>query len=384
MSYDFFTSKICTHGVAQEKIILNANDRQSAQFLKPPSNNRINVRVDGEIVPQSGLFSYPEITFSRPEPYRIKKGVNDLLLLSMGFDPPVFVELISGSLKATDLSRYLQNKYPNLYVYIKNGHISIRSRTRGKFTAFQFHNPVWTDSTSSLPTTERVLAAYKTLGILPGRAATGKKIFPGWSVRLLPTDPLQREKILLFNESLRNENPLIEVSYVTNELFCRRCHGTRTEFDYVIENNSYATVMNTDLLSQEFDKFLFTKIGSHWKWNWLGSGLIERIGGKGSTNQSTVNSMITVDISQAFSTYQNIKQQQDSRTPQQRVSDAEYPSQIVSIDVKGTDDPTIAIVTTTIASRSRIPVPLTRVIGNPNPFTLQGDPETNIKFRFRG
>lgn len=382
MSFDFFTSRICPHGVSFEQLTLDSVDRQTAEFLRPPSSRRVDVWVDGVQVPSSGLFSYAEVPFSRPDPYRIKSGQNDLLLFSVGFEPPQLIKLLPGTVRARDLARELQKRFPDLFIYVARNRVVLRSRERGRRTAFQFHDPRWTDKTESLPTTARVLAAYRLLGIVPGRAATGRQLFPGWDVENVPTDPTQRSRRLTFKERLRNDSPLIEVSYVTNEINCRRCHGTRIEFDYQIENNTYIEIRDTDLLAQEFDKFLFTKIGSHWKWNWLGSGLIDRIGGKGTTGQATVNSMITVDVSQAFSTYQNIKRQQDSRFPQQKVSDAEFPQQLANVDVEvSQDDPTVAIVNTVISSRSREPVELKRIVGNPNPFTLQGDPLQNIRLR---
>lgn len=392
MSFDFFTARICPHEVALEKLTLDATGRRTATFIRPPSSRRVTVYVNGAKVPSTGLFSFPELSFFRSGPYRVKSGVNDMLFLSVDFQAPQFVQLISGNVSPADMARDLQKKFPDLYITVSRNRVSIRSRERGRRTAFQFHDPRWTDKTSSLPSTARVLAAYKLLGITPGRAATGKLLFPGWTVENIPTDPTQRSRRLSFNERLKNNSPTIEVSYVTNQSECRRCHGSQIEFDYQIENNVYVEARDTDLLAQEFDKFLFTKIGSHWKWNWLGSGLIDRIGGKGSTGQITVNTMITVDVSQAFATYSNIKQQQDSKFPQQKVSDAEFPYQLVNIDVQvSPDDPTVAVVVTTISSRSQEPVELKRIVGNPSPFTLQGDPYENIRlqpgqaeFRLRG
>lgn len=392
MSFDFFTPRICPHEVFYETVTLDPTGRRAAPFPRPPSNSHVRAYLDNVEIPRGGLFSFAHLPFSRPEPYRIKKGVNDLLYLSVGFEAPQMVQLISGSVSARDMARDLQRKFPDLYVDVQEKRTFIRSRTAARGTAFQFHDPRWTDTTSSLPTTARILAAYRTLGIVPGRAAVGRLLVPGWSIEDDPADPLRRDKLLMFASELRNDSPLIQVNYVTSEVDCRRCHGTRIEFDYQIESNSYVEIRDTDLLAQEFDKFLFTKIGSHWKWNWLGSKLVDRIGGKGSTGQVSINSVITVDVSQAFSTYQNIKSQQDSKFPQQKVSDAEYPQQLAGINVQTLpQDPTVAIVTTTVVSRSQVDVPLKRLVGDPNPFTLAGDPEANIRlqpgqtgFRLRG
>lgn len=381
MSFDFHTLRICPHEVILETLVLD-QDHITSSFQKPPSNSHIKVYFDGSEIPSGGLYGYASIPFSKAEPYRIKKGVNDLIYISTGFDAPRFISVISGSVSAIDMARCLQQKLPEFKIEVKNSRIVISSRVRGKKTAFQFHDPRWTDSTSSLLTTAQVLATYKILGIIPGRAATGRLLIPGWSVQTDPNDILHRNKILIFNFDIKNKQPLIQVSYVTTAVDCRRCHGTRFEFDYQIENNNYTEIRNIDLLAQEFDKFLFTKIGSHWKWNWLGSGLVNRIGGKGSTGSTMINAILTVDVSQAFSTYQNIKSQQDVRFPQQKVSDAEYPQQLGNIDVQTLpNDPTVAIITTTVISRSSVDVPLTRMVGDPSPFSLSGNPTSNIRLQ---
>jgi hypothetical protein len=152
------------------------------------------------------------------------------------------------------------------------------------------------------------------------------------------------------------------------------------EFDYRVLDGTYEIVTDLDLLSQEFDKFIFTKIGSHFKWGWLGSSIVNRIGGKGNIGGVSMNSLITMDINQAFQTYQNIKMQQDQRFRFQQVSDAEFPYSLAGINVEiSPNDPTVAIVTSTIVSRSRDPITFKRLVGNPNPYSLKGDPIQNLR-----
>jgi hypothetical protein len=142
------------------------------------------------------------------------------------------------------------------------------------------------------------------------------------------------------------------------------------EFDYSIVNNSYERVSDADLLAQEFDKFLFTKLGSHWKWPWLGSRVMDRVGGKGSSAQVTASSMLTLDVGRAFSVYQNIKSQQ-SQNFTQDVTDAEYPLTIKSVNVSTLpNDPTVALMNIVIICRSAQPIALRRIVGNPNPYMI--------------
>ncbi|KKK69177.1 hypothetical protein LCGC14_2936640, partial [marine sediment metagenome] len=109
MSFDFATDKICTHEVFFERLELGANDRNDALFLRPPSSKMVEVYLNGEMVPSTGLLSYAELPFIRPEPYRIRTGVNDLIYLSVGFEAPRIIQMVSGpNLKATDIARDLQ------------------------------------------------------------------------------------------------------------------------------------------------------------------------------------------------------------------------------------------------------------------------------------
>ncbi len=386
MSYDFATAAVCPHQVFFEACPLDDISKRYVTFPKPPSGMTVSVHVDRVGVPQGGLWSRAELPFSKPGPYRVRRGENDLVLLSVGFEAPRLLQLTPGpAVPAEDMALGLQRQLPDLMVESKERRVVISTRNPVRGTAFQFHDPRWTDRSSSLPNTARVLGAYSEVGIVPGRAASGRRLFPGWAVQRDPNSPLERDRRIVFEEPLPNADPLIELSYITAPGDCRRCFGTKVEFDYSVKNGTYETVRNTDLLAQEFDKFLLTKVGSHWKWNWLGSGLVDRIGGKGSAGAVNVNALISVDVSQAFATYQAVKARQDSSTPQQKVSDAEYPLELTSVDVQTLpDDPTVAVVRTVVTSRSRVDVPLARVVGNPSPFNVLGGDPSQVLRRLPG
>lgn len=391
MSYDFATNQVCTHQVFFEQVGLDPDTHQSVQFPYPPTNiSGISVYIDRVKIPSEGLYSYAELPFQHPEPYRIRKDVNDLIYFGIGNDPPQFLQLLSGpGVSAKDLARYLQKQFRNLFIDVQNQRIVIRSIHPTKGKAFQFYDPRWTDVTSSLISTSRVMGAYNTLGIVPGRASFGTKLFPGWRIEHVKGSPLDEDRQVTFEYPLPHHDPLIEVSYVTSPQNCRRCHGVNLEFDYRILNNTYETVNGVNLLAQEWDKFVITKVGSHWKWTWLGTGLLDRIGGKAQTGGISATSMITVDINQAFRIYQNIKQQQEQGFPQAKVTDEEYPSRLVSLSVNSLpDDPTVAIVNAVIANRSSQTIDNIRIVGNPNPLQLKSDSVSRLMltsgFQFRG
>lgn len=370
MSYDFALKKRCSHELKFESVFYDSITGV-VKFDKPPANNNVNLYIDGALVPPQGLWSCATLTFTNSGPYRIKKNTNDLLLVKMKGGTTQNVELLTGYVQTSDMVTDLQRKIPDLVFTENSNKITVSSRMPSKGTSFIFADPRWTDKTSSLPNTQRALNTYARLGVIPGRNVYGRQIFPPWSILKDPNSPLESGRIIQILGGLRNHDPVIQISYVTSAESCRRCHGSRMEFDYNILNSTYETVDDADLLSQEFDKFLFTRLGSHWKWNWLGSNLINRIGSKGSTAFSTVNAMLSLDVNQAFITYQNIKSQQDSQFPQQRVSDAEFPYAIRAVNVfTMPDDPTIALVNVAISSRSTEPVTLKRIVGNPNSYTI--------------
>jgi hypothetical protein len=378
MSYDFATAKLCSHEVFFEALQLGL-DNQTAQFVQPPSSKRVEVYVNRQKVPNIGLYSYASIATTEIGPYRIKSGVNDLLDVNIQFGETRRIQLIPGTISANDMAQYLRSKLPELDISVSAKRIVFSSRTRVNGTEFFFPDPRWTDRTQSLTATLQILGACRELGIIPGRHVTGQQLYPGWTVQEDPMSP-DEGKLLFFNSSLRNNSPLIQVNYVTQAVNCRRCHGTGLEFDYTVKDGTYETVKDTDLLAQEFDKFLFTISGTHWKWPWLGSQLAARIGGKGDAGKTTVNALLSADVSQAFNTYQNIKQLQDTRFPQQQVSDAEYPLALNSLNVRiDPNDPTVAIINAVINSRSDQFIPIEREI-NPNPLQLTGSKQT---FLFR-
>ncbi len=372
MSFDFALENRCPHEVVFESASSDLVNGY-VYFQRQPANQAsISLFIDGVNIPQSGLYSSIELPIMKSEPYKISAGVNDLLYIGIGNEIPRFIQLLTGTnLKAVDLAADLQRKIPNLSITARNKRVIFRLRSQFNASNFRFPDPRWSDKTSSSPLTTRVISAFSHLGIIPGRVIVSKRIIPGWSLVQDSNSPIVTDKCIRLNTPISNVQPLLQTSYTTIAQNCRRCFGSRIEFDYAVTNGTYDTVTQTDLLNQEFDKFLFTKLGSHWRWSWLGSRLIDFIGGKSNGTRSAVPAIINMDVSQAYKVYENIKHQQEQRYPFQRVSDAEMPSSLDAISVQTLpDDPTVAIVSISIRSRSRTVIPLSRVIGNPSPFYL--------------
>jgi hypothetical protein len=388
MSYDFALEQPCPHQVIREVVALDNVYQQTIRFQRPPFGQNVTLYINGLIVPPQGLYSTASLPFFNVEPYRITQGQSDLLYFQTGQNNPIFVQLNPGfAVSAASLAQDLNNKLPGLSITATDntkfpGRVVMGTLAPINGRAFTFVDPRWTDKTSSLPTTPRVLGAYNSLGIVPGRVVSGYKLFPGWQFAHDPASSLEYDRIIQLNEPLRGAQPIVQANYFTTAANCRRCFGTRIEFDYGVQSGTYETVANADLLAQEFDKFLITSLGSHWKWPWLGSNLVNRIGGKGTTGITNAGALLTSDVSTAFATYQSIKQQQDANYPFQMVSDAEYPVSIQNITVApAQNDPTVFLISAGVVTRSRTPVTLTRVIGQPNPLSvISSNPAQNLLF----
>jgi len=372
MSYDFATLQVCKHTIVDESSILDSETRSRLTFQKQPISG-VSVTVDGNTIPANGLFGKQSVVFARKEPYRITKNVSDLIYVANKLGEARYVELPPGlAISAKTLTSYLNIHIPEAAFVVKNGHVVAEPKLG---ETLLFKNPRLVDPAVSLPATTRVEGCYRDLGIIAGREARYTLIYPGWKVE---SNDVLNEYYLVFDNSIRNSTPVVNLTYNTIAPFCSRCQGSTYEFDYRVVDSSYETVRNTDLLAQELDKFMFTQIGSHFKWRWLGSDLFNQIGGKSLDASSRVN----LDITNAFATYQNIKTQQASTFRMQNVTDAEFPASILRVNSSSPpDDPTVVVADILISNRAQQEVPLTRVIGNPDPLSLAG---TSSAYIFRG
>ncbi len=385
MSYDFATLKVCSHYIADEQVTLDLETSQYIIIPRKLSNERIKINIDGYEIPASGLHSYAEFTFSKPEPYRIVSGVSDTIQIKILNGAVQSIKLNPGSmLSAKSVADDLSTKIKGLTFTVKNKRVVFSSPTRFKGTYFTFIDPRWTDKALASPTTTNILACYSNLGITPGRCGIGLEVYPSWDLTVNEFDPLE-QVVLKFSKPIYNTNPVVTLSYTTLATFCPRCQGSRLEYDYSIVKNTYETVKNSDLLVQEADKFMFTILGSHWKWPWLGSNLLNRIGSKANPDGLAASGLVGIEINQAFATYQNIKSQQATRYLFQNVSDSEFPVKISNMSVGSPDnDPTTVLANFTISSRSRTVVPITRLVSAPDPFQVTSDPSGVIQQAGKG
>ena len=381
MSYDFALQKMCNHRVFREVLPIDADTNTQVSIPRPISNGSVEVFVDDIRIPSHGLYSSPSIPFSKPGPYRFVSGKSDLLYVAVGNKPARYVQLLTGSnLSAEDVAKDLTTKVTDLSFGVSNGRVVVTNPSPVGLVGFTFVDPVTYDKLRLNPVTDRVLGAYSNAGIVPGRVVSSHRVYPGWTLRKNIYTCQEEIKAIYFDYPLPNQNPVVRVSYSTIPQYCRRCVGSSVEYDYQPTKGTYLTVQNGDLLYQEFDKYLFTSVGSHYKWRWIGSSISEKIGGKSILFEGAVSGLVSLDVSNTFKTYANIKSQQLSGFPQQKVSDEEYPGIVSTVNsVVNPDDPTVTEVDVTITDKNGKSLTISRIFGVPNPLSITNSPSAAIQ-----
>jgi hypothetical protein len=380
MSYDFATLKVCSHQIVDEIVTLESGTSIFFRLSRTLANTEeVTIKIDDITIPKSGLYSYATVPCSKPGPYRIMSGVNDLLQYKIGNDSTLRTMVLNpgNSISASDMAFDIASKSDSsLTTLVKNNRVVLSSPTpvNGKHIYIPDPRIENSDPSVVLPTTERALRTLNTLGISIGRVGSGSLVYPGWEIIKNRYSPLG-ETIIQFSWPILNYSPIITASYITLAQNCGRCLGSKVEYDYNISGKSLETVRNTDLLLQESDKFMFTELGSHFKWPWLGSKIASRVGSKANPGNLSSSALVSVDINSSFSTYQNIKRQQATLFPYQNVTDSEFPAALVSATTESSPtDPTIVLANLVISSASTEYVPVTRVVTLPDPFSVTSDP----------
>jgi len=84
---------------------------------------------------------------------------------------------------------------------------------------------------------------------------------------------------LVFNQEIKDTDPLVELSYTTNQSQCRRCNGTGVEMDIRPDGEGEPIrIENEDKLSQAIEKWILTVVGSNEWHTGLGTHLVSSIG----------------------------------------------------------------------------------------------------------
>lgn len=369
MSYDRQLDQLCTHFVAEEFLIVQA-DGQTVIPIRPiASSNSVSLRLNGEVeVPSTGVHTPAQSSGIKEGPFTIKTGVNDRFVVRVNEDPPQSVTLPAAvKLPVRQLAAQLSAAIQGIQFYDEQNFLKFKSSQLGR-DATIFVYP------------ESTLAS--TVGIKSNRMYRGKLAAPGWTLVNDPNTLNDRPtRLIIFDEPTKGYNDFVEVNYATQREECRRCGGLGVENDWRYgTDGSVVEVRQEALLIQELLKVTYTIRGSNPFHPWYGTTISEQIGQK-ITVRGILQNAITSDINTTFLRWQSIKRQQEQNGGQ-FVSDEEFPFRLNSVTLEQSQkDPTVIFVNISVQNRSLSPIQLTRGIRMPQPTDLLGSTQAQGIFR---
>lgn len=353
MSYDRYLSRVCPHQVIGEALYFR--DRQIVRPLRPIAATIsvklvLNRLID---VPSEGVY-YPAVaTGTKSGPFDIISGNNDSLVIKVGNGLDQVLTMPAGKKVPTEtIVRHLNKFVKDAYFEVSpKQRLVLKTMAVGPEAIVRI-----LDSSTSL----------LVLGYPLNLVWRGQTIVPGWSVVSDPNTLGDRpHRLIVFDQPLKGYDDFVEIDYTTVRQECRRCGGLGVENDWQHSNGKVVTVVNEDLLNQEFTKMVYTIQGSNPFHLWYGTGIINAIGRKVGAS-GIVQNMIATDIQEAFRRWQSIKKYQEE-TVNQAVSDEEFPFRLSSVNVtQNPKDPTIFNVETTIQNRSSRPITIERRLKVPS------------------
>ena len=164
-------------------------------------------------------------------------------------------------------------------------------------------------------------------------------------------DGIFSKTYIMFKDSTKLFNPLVEARYTTTSSFCPKCAGVKYLDDIIYgPNRDVVTVKDEYLLIQTLEKFIITKLNSNPYHTWLGTSLHTLIGSK-INNLSFIKSKVFDDVKKAVD---DLKGTQDQYVKSGRdVSHGELFGDLLSIEVNpDTVDPTTVSVLVKFTARS--------------------------------
>lgn len=338
MSYDFRLDAVCPHQVVFEELALV--NYEYLYPVSPVASSRVRVFVNENEVSQDGFYSKAHTFFSNLGTFTITSGVNDVLALSVDANTEQTITLNSGVLTAQQIVKDLSDKISNVDVALKNGYISISSRSFGDNSRL-----TWGNGT-----------AHITLGAPVNKIYNGNLIYPGWGL-VTDSNSIGGRKIA-FRKPFKSSDDIIEVSYFTSAQYCRRCMGLKLENDFRYDTlGKKIRVEEENLMLQEVNKILLTLKKSNLFHTWYGTRLSSLSGTK---YLDFVRGEILSEVRDALASLRDIKVQQATL---QKVTTGEFPEVLSVLKLEQSeDDPTILNLEIEVMSRRGRPMTINQLI----------------------
>lgn len=324
MSKDFKLKNKCPHFVMGEWLAPN-EDRKTLEPIKNPSSNQVEVYINGNQIPKRGLYSSLSISTRVSQPFEISSNKNKVeFSINGGADQTV--DLPTGNnVSADQIADAIEEGSEKLEVESSNGKVVLEVE-------------------ESVNKVQKSLflkggSAHSSLGLPERRFYKNRKVHPGWGIVRDEDQFGQLDKKIVFEESLKAIDDVIEVSYYTRQRDCRRCGGLGIEDDIRHDQSGDPVfIRNEGLLLQEVQKIVFTRKGSNVFFKWYGTSLYESIGEKIIEGGSALRSQFLAEISNVLERYRQIKTQQANVQP---VTNEEFLLQVDNINIEQGVDPTV-------------------------------------------
>lgn len=339
MARDLQIKHLCPHEVRGEWLAIQPSDRQTLRPVMPPTGGagQIRMRVNGQEVPNTGLYSQIIIAGSAMPPYDIFSGINDEVRFKYNQEDYV-ITLRPGRYVGVPgaLSKQIQDACPALQVTATPaGGMQITTRQGGAGLSLFLEGG----------------SAHGTLGLPPYRLYQSRQVVPPWALVKPQGNPDPYVRYIKFQDPLQTADDIIELSYFTRRADCRRCQSIGVENDLRHDARGEPVfVTGLDLLVQEVEKIVLTIRGSNVFYTWYGTSISDLIGSKIIKGGQFIEAKLVGEISAALAKYKNVKDQQALHQP---VGEAEALLRIQNISVTQDDmDPTVFHVVIALQNRA--------------------------------
>lgn len=272
----------------------------------------------GENIPSTGLSSPAILESEFPEPYTI--DVNMQLTLVIG-------------------EQEKQIKFPNT--------------TKVKMTALEVVKTIISQAFFPIRSENKriVLVDPSRVSIRGGEALGFRKVKAAKARRLYPSWGMRTKRELRFSAPIPQEKYTIQ--YITDSRYCPRCRGTLFENDFRLDFGSPKIIVDENLLYQQLQKLLLTRLGSNPYHAWYGTSIPSRIGNKTSNLTAT---QLKEEVRRALTNFQTVQREQ---AKYQALSLKEQLYRVVRVDAfPHKEDPTLYYVEVEVmnASTERIKI----------------------------
>jgi len=183
----------------------------------------------------------------------------------------------------------------------------------------------------------------------------------GWSLVQDENSVDRDKKNIQFNNPLKSSTDIIEVSYYTNALNCRKCHSYKIYDDIAFSaQGNIVLVDKENKLVQDIEKIVITIIESNTHHPWYGTRLLLFLGSANDPHFFRVR--IASDINDSLENLINMQEQQ-FRVQRIYMDDEEQIDSIENIDVwEDENDPTRINVSVTVRNKASQLIDINKVI----------------------